>query len=124
MCGICGFTGKHEKMFTHSVLSDMIQTMVHRGPDGEGTYYGNGIALGFRRLAIIDLKEGGQPFYNETGNIVSICNGEIYNYRELRDELISKGHHLQSHCDSEILVHAYEEWGEKLTSHLRGCTHL
>ena len=120
MCGICGFTGKHEETFTHNVLSEMMQTMAHRGPDGEGTYYGEGIALGFRRLAIIDLKDGGQPFFNETGNIVSICNGEIYNYPELRDELIGKGHHLNSHCDAEIVVHAYEEWGERLVSHLRG----
>ena len=120
MCGICGFTGKHEETFTHNVLSGMMHTMVHRGPDGEGTYYGDGIALGFRRLAILDLKDGSQPFYNEMGNIVSICNGEIYNYRELRDELMHKGHLLNSHCDAEILVHAYEEWGENLTCHLRG----
>ena len=120
MCGICGFTGKHEEMFAHNVLSGMMQTMAHRGPDGEGSYYGEGIALGFRRLAIIDLKDGGQPFFNETGNIVSICNGEIYNYPELRKKLIGKGHRLNSHCDAEILVHAYEEWGERLTDHLRG----
>ncbi len=65
MCGICSFTGKHDERFTHSVLSAMTQAMVHRGPDGEGTYYGSDIALGFRRLAIIDLKKGSQPFYAE-----------------------------------------------------------
>ena len=121
MCGICGFTGKHEETFTHNVLSGMMQSMAHRGPDGDGAYYGDGIALGFRRLAIIDLKDGGQPFFNETGDIVSICNGEIYNYLELQDELIGKGHHFNTHCDAEILVHAYEEWGEeKILGHLRG----
>lgn len=120
MCGICGFTGKHDKQFAHKVLQNMMQTMLHRGPDGEGAYYGRQITMGFRRLAIIDPEGGKQPFYNESGNIVSFCNGEIYNFRELREELLGKGHLLNSQSDAEVLVHAYEEWGESLTDHLRG----
>lgn len=120
MCGICGFTGNHGQIFAYHVLMSMMKTMIHRGPDGDGTYYGKDITFGFRRLSIIDIENGSQPFFNETGRIVSMCNGEIYNYQDLRNELIDRGHHFQSACDAEVLVHAYEEWDEAIVDHLRG----
>ena len=120
MCGICGFTGERGREEAGKILAGMLQKIAHRGPDGEGTYSGGNMTLGFRRLSIIDLKEGDQPLYNETRDLVCLCNGEIYNYRELTEQLRDKGHSFRCHSDAEVLVHAYEEWGDDLTEHLRG----
>jgi len=98
----------------------MTERMVHRGPDGEGALLRADIALGMRRLAIIDLAGGDQPQSNEDGTVHVVQNGEIYNYRELRRELLGRGHRLRSHSDTEVLVHLYEEAGPAFVSRLRG----
>ena len=119
MCGFAGFVGEVENR--DQVLTDMMNTIVHRGPDSEGRYVDEDVALGFRRLSIIDLSEvGNQPLYNEDKSMVLVFNGEIYNYQELREELVKAGHVFASNTDSETLVHGFEEWGEKLVGRLRG----
>lgn len=118
MCGFCGFTGQFPD--SESVLTNMMNKIIHRGPDSEGRHIDANIAMGFRRLSIIDLGFGTQPMYNETKDIVITFNGEIYNYQSLREELIEKGHVFQNHADTEVLIHGYEEYGEKLLDHLRG----
>lgn len=119
MCGFAGFVGEVENR--DQVLTDMMNTIVHRGPDSEGRYVDEDAALGFRRLSIIDLSEvGDQPLYNEDKTLVLVFNGEIYNYQELRKELVEAGHVFTSNTDSETLVHGFEEWGEKLVDRLRG----
>lgn len=109
MCGICGIFGEHSK----NQIVKMRESLVHRGPDSEGSYYDKNIGLGFRRLSIIDLKGGNQPIYNEDETITVIFNGEIYNYKELRTRLEAKGHKFITNSDTETIVHAYEEWGEQ-----------
>src|SRR5436853_2029719 len=116
MCGICGFTGQGEP----ALLDGMLQRLVHRGPDEEGRHQEPGVALGVRRLRVIDLELGHQPMTNETGTVWVVLNGEIYNYRELREELILKGHRFVSNCDTEVLVHLYEQDGEEGIHRLRG----
>ncbi len=118
MCGICGFTGNNVNQ--KDVLTKMMDRIVHRGPDGGGQYVDEDVALGFRRLAIIDLDNGSQPMFNENRDIVITFNGEIYNYKEIREDLIQKGHVFANHSDTECLVHGYEEYGEGLLDHLRG----
>lgn len=119
MCGFVGFVGDTENR--EKVLENMMNTIVHRGPDSEGKYLDSDAALGFRRLSIIDLSSvGDQPLYNEDRSMVLVFNGEIYNYRELREELLKEGHVFVSNTDSETLVHGYEQWGEKLVERLRG----
>lgn len=118
MCGICGFTGTEYEQAP--VLDAMMTRIIHRGPDGAGQYTDDGIAMGFRRLAIIDLDTGDQPMFNEDRSLVITFNGEIYNYRELRAELQAKGHSFANKSDTEVLLHGYEEWGEKLLDRLRG----
>ena len=123
MCGFVGFTG--EIVDRNKVLKNMADRIVHRGPDMDGYHVaGEGssaIALGFRRLSIIDLSESaGQPMFNEDRSVVCVFNGEIYNFVDLRDELIAKGHVFKTRCDTEVLVHGFEEWGESLASRLRG----
>ena len=112
MCGICGFTGKNVPQ--EAVLMNMMERIVHRGPDGAGSYIDEDIALGFRRLAIIDLDHGSQPMTNESGDLVVTFNGEIYNYREIRQELLDKGHVFANQSDTECLIHGFEEYGEKI----------
>lgn len=102
------------------MLEGMLQRLVHRGPDEEGRYRDAEIALGIRRLRVIDPEGGRQPVQNETGTVVAVMNGEIYNYRELRADLVRKGHWFTSECDSEVLVHLYEEEGEQGIHKLRG----
>lgn len=116
MCGIAGFTGQGGR----EQLDRMLARLVHRGPDDAGCHLEPGVALGARRLRVIDLEGGHQPFTNETGTVWVVLNGEIYNYRALRDELIQKGHRFTSHCDTEVLIHLYEQEGEEGVRRLRG----
>ncbi len=98
-------------------MADQIE---HRGPDDEGYHFCNHLTLGFRRLSIIDINHGKQPIYNEDKSMVLVFNGEIYNYKEIREELVLKGHHFTTKSDSEVLIHGYEEYGSKLLNKLRG----
>lgn len=118
MCGICGIIG--ETAGKREVLERMMHAVRHRGPDGSGVYLSESAALGFRRLSIIDLDQGMQPMYDETGTKVLVFNGEIYNYRELREELMERGHIFRSASDSEVLLHGYEEYDIGLLRRLRG----
>ena len=117
MCGIVGLVTKKEKENTIKLMSDRIK---HRGPDGDGYFIEGDVALGHRRLSIIDLSTGDQPMFNEDGSVVTVFNGEIYNYQELKEELISLGHDFKTKSDTEVLVHGYEEWHTDLPKHLRG----
>ena len=117
MCGIVGFIGKCDN--NKQVIEKMSKKIAHRGPDGEGFFIDNDVALAHRRLSIIDLNTGKQPMYNEDESIVVIYNGEIYNYIELKDEL-KKDHEFKTKSDTEVLVHGYETWGSDLPKHLRG----
>lgn len=121
MCGICGFVGESPKeMDREAVLGEMMDAIRHRGPDDEGSYLTDKAAIGFRRLSIIDLEKGAQPMKNETGSLILAFNGEIYNYRVLREELTEAGHIFKTESDTEVLVHGYEAWGERMLSKLRG----
>jgi len=116
MCGICGFAGTGDE----AALGRMMRRLEHRGPDENGRHLEPGVMLGIQRLCVIDPKGGQQPITNETGSVWVVMNGEIYNYRELRDELIKKGHRFVSNVDTEVLVHLYEEEGEDGVGRLRG----
>src|SRR6266852_8513299 len=106
MCGIYGFVDlKQLGVPEPGSLSRMGQVVVHRGPDDEGVYLGRGVALGMRRLSIIDLAGGHQPISNEDGTVWVVCNGEIYNFQELRASLIARGHVFRTKSDTEVLVH-------------------
>ena len=119
MCGIVGFSNNVSD--ADEVLGRMLDRIKHRGPDAEGKYIDEGIALGHRRLSIIDVSSSGdQPIFNEDGSLVIIFNGEIYNYREIREKLIEAGHKFSTNTDTEVLIHGYEEYGEKLLKMLRG----
>lgn len=120
MCGLCGFTRHEKEDFHGSALNNMMDKIIHRGPDSEGTYEGENIMLGFRRLSIIDLDEGSQPIYNEDRTKVIVFNGEIYNYQSLRAEMIEKDHVFSTNSDTEVLIHLYEEYGTGLLNHIRG----
>ena len=122
MCGIAGWIkkGKIEK----KVLENMTRVLSHRGPDGEGFYINENpsfsVGLGHRRLKIIDLVTGDQPMSNEDGSIWLVYNGEVYNFKELREKLAKKGHRFSSRSDTEVIIHLYEEEGENLLSRLNG----
>ena len=118
MCGFCGFTGNIDDK--EKVIKEMKDKIIHRGPDSEGTFSDEKVTLGFRRLSIIDLADGSQPMYNEDGSVVIVFNGEIYNYRELRDDLLKNGHTFKTHSDTEVLVHLYEDLGKDMLNKLRG----
>ncbi|MBE6749603.1 MAG: asparagine synthase (glutamine-hydrolyzing) [Ruminococcaceae bacterium] len=118
MCGFTGFTNFINDDGT--VLDKMMERIAHRGPDQKGMFVDSNIALGFRRLSIIDLKDGSQPMFNEDKSLVLVFNGEIYNFKELRAELIANGHKFLNNSDSEVLLHGYEEWGTDLLQRLRG----
>ena len=107
MCGIAGYVDNNKKP-TKKILKEMTDRIAHRGPDGEGHYLDDTAALGHRRLAILDLKTGDQPIFNENKDIAVVFNGEIYNYVELREELKQKGHKFITSTDTEVLVHGYE----------------
>ena len=118
MCGFVGFSGRLEKR--QEILEKMMSRIIHRGPDSAGEFIGDDIALGFRRLSIIDLDGGAQPIYNEDKSVVTVYNGEIYNFMELRRELEEAGHRFTTRTDTEVLVHGWEEYGERLIPKLRG----
>ena len=119
MCGIVGVTGHPAD--AAAVLEKMMEKIRHRGPDAGGSYLDERIALGHRRLSIIDITEqGDQPIFNEDRSMVLIFNGEIYNYQEIRQKLIAAGHSFKTETDSEVLIHGYEEYGTELLRQLRG----
>lgn len=118
MCGIAGFVSKEKNK--KKIIKKMCDKIKHRGPDGEGYYVDQNIALGHRRLSIIDLSTGDQPMFNEDESIVVVFNGEIYNYIELKDELKKLGHKFKTKSDTEVLVHGYEEYKKDLPKKLRG----
>ena len=119
MCGFVGFVGGTDNQ--SEVLTKMMDRIVHRGPDMGGQFIDSRVALGFRRLSILDLTEAGaQPMANEDGSVVIVFNGEIYNFQELRAELEAAGYAFHCNADTEVLVHGYEEWGEDLVNRLRG----
>ena len=123
MCGIGGvyqFGGQPVGEAGQDVVCGMLETIRHRGPDDDGTYLDDGLALGMRRLSIIDLAGGKQPMRNEDGTVVVVFNGEIYNYRELTDALRRRGHRFATASDTEVIVHLYEERGEECVQDLRG----
>jgi len=118
MCGFAGFTGHLDN--GEEVLTNMMNKIIHRGPDSAGQHIDGKAYMGFRRLSIIDLDNGSQPMYNENKKIVITFNGEIYNHKELRKELKEKGHIFANNSDTEVLIHAYEEYGEDMLNKLRG----
>jgi asparagine synthase (glutamine-hydrolysing) len=117
LCGICGFVGPGGRQR----LAPMVRTLVHRGPDEDGLWEGEGVALGMRRLSIIDIATGQQPMFNENGTVAVVFNGEIYNFLELRREMIAAGHRFRTdHSDTEVIVHLYEQYGDALLDRLNG----
>ena len=121
MCGIAGFIDPSlSAEDARAPLQRMLDLLAHRGPDGAGTHLAPGLGLGMRRLSIIDLEGGWQPIWNENESIGVVFNGEIYNYLELRRELIAGGHEFRTHTDTEVLVHLYEQLGEAMFAKLRG----
>ncbi len=121
MCGIVGiFDTRAPNPVDRALLARMNQVQLHRGPDAGGEYFGAGVALGHRRLSIIDLASGQQPLFNEDGTVAIVYNGEIYNYVELIDELKRAGHTFRTRCDTEVIVHAWEEWGAKCVERFNG----
>ncbi|MEO5655442.1 MAG: XrtA/PEP-CTERM system amidotransferase [Nitrosospira sp.] len=121
MCGIVGlFDTRGQREIDRQLLGRMNQTQVHRGPDEGQLYTEAGIGLGHRRLSIMDVSSGQQPLFNEDGTVVVVFNGEIYNFQELAKELVVLGHDFRTHCDTEVIVHAWEEWGELCVDRFRG----
>ena len=122
MCGIAGFISKEDLPINEQTarLDAMCKIITHRGPDEQGMTVKGRAALGMRRLSIIDLKSGQQPIFNEDDSIFIVFNGEIYNFQELRNDLIKRGYKFKTHSDTETILHAYEEFGENCVVHLRG----
>ena len=120
MCGICGVVGIERPELAEDITRRMTGALLHRGPDEDGFLIAPSAALGMRRLSIIDLPGGHQPVFNESGNVAVVYNGEVYNFRELRKTLEDRGHAFRTHSDTEVVVHAYEEWGEQCVHEFRG----
>src|SRR5665213_4570433 len=121
MCGICGVLELEiGRGVTREHVEAMAQKLAHRGPDNAGYYFDPPIALGFRRLSIVDLSGGHQPMSNEDGTVWIIFNGEIYNFEELRKYLLARGHVFRTRTDTEVIVHLYEEFGPACVERLRG----
>src|SRR5215813_2133324 len=121
MCGICGKVGLDEgARIAPGLVERMMKRLEHRGPDDNGMYSEPQAVLGHTRLSIIDLKSGQQPITNENGTVWIVFNGEIYNYRGLRNELVQKGHRFATQTDTEVIVHLYEEYGPECVTRLRG----
>lgn len=121
MCGFVGFIDENDQTYDHrAAIVAMTDAIAHRGPDSEGYFEDGRAALGFRRLAIIDLAGANQPLYNENRSLVLVFNGEIYNYRELRRQLIAAGHAFSTQGDAEVVLHGFERWGAGVLDRLRG----
>src|SRR2546423_5152189 len=123
MCGICGaiqLGGSPRRVLPPGVLERMTDALEHRGPNDHGLHEADGVAIGARRLSIVDVEGGHQPFSDETGEIWAVQNGELYNHNQIRGELRSAGHSFKSRCDTEILPHLYEEHGPQFPTRLRG----
>ncbi len=125
MCGICGVIDWTDSGNAAAVVRRMTPAMLHRGPDDEGYLEGGGpstgrLAIGMRRLSIIDLEGGHQPIFNADGRVGAVLNGEIYNFRELRKQLEDRGHIFHTRSDSEVVAHAYEEWGAACVERFHG----
>lgn len=121
MCGFAGYITKEGLANNYKDdLLEMMNAIIHRGPDDSGSHIDDMAGLGFRRLSIIGIENGKQPMYNEDGSIVVVFNGEIYNYKEIKEELINKGHLFKTQADTEVLVHGYEEYGPDVVQKLRG----
>ena len=120
MCGIAGYLTQSGHRPDRALIESMCHQIRHRGPDGYGYFCDDTAALGHRRLSIIDVEGGKQPLGNEDGSIQIVFNGEIYNFQELHDDLVKRGHQFATRSDTEVLVHLYEEAGEKLPDYLNG----
>ena len=120
MCGIAGMMREHGGGLDQAVIHRMCGAIAHRGPDDEGVFISGGVALGMRRLSIIDVAGGHQPIFNEGQTVAVVCNGEIYNFGELRRDLEQRGHRFSTRSDTEVIVHLYEEYGAECIRHLRG----
>jgi asparagine synthase (glutamine-hydrolysing) len=120
MCGICGIIGMERTDLAEAITRRMMEALWHRGPDEDGLLVAPSAALGMRRLSIIDLPGGRQPVFNEASNVAVVFNGEIYNFRQLRKTLEGRGHAFRTNSDTEVIVHAYEQWGEECLREFRG----
>ncbi|MEA3507139.1 MAG: asparagine synthetase B, partial [Elusimicrobiota bacterium] len=125
MCGICGVINLDKEPVSERLVEQMTSTLYHRGPDDKGFYFNNtsrsiNVGMGMRRLSIIDLDTGSQPIYSEDNKVVTIFNGEIYNFRELKKSLIQKGHKFHTKTDTEVIVHLWEEHGRDCVKYLNG----
>jgi asparagine synthase (glutamine-hydrolysing) len=121
MCGICGqYNFATLEPVVRQDILDMTKTIIHRGPDDEGSYVKGPVGLGFRRLSIIDLAGGHQPMSDQEESVWTVFNGEIYNYRELRQELQGFGHVFRTESDTEVILHGYKQWGDDVLNHLNG----
>ena len=121
MCGICGhLNSERDRPMNAALLIRMNQTLQHRGPNDEGFYADGNISMAMRRLSVIDLVGGKQPVTNEDGTVAVTFNGEIYNFKQLRTELIQAGHRFATNSDTEVIVHAYEQWDDDALNHFNG----
>ena len=120
MCGFAGIARSEPGGITREVLACMGAAIQHRGPDGAGVFIGDDIGLAHVRLSVVDLAGGAQPLANEDGKVVVAYNGEIYNHAELRAELIAHGHRFRTTCDTEVIVHGYEQWGQDMLHRFNG----
>ncbi|MCB1725744.1 MAG: asparagine synthetase B, partial [Gammaproteobacteria bacterium] len=121
MCGLVGiFDTRAESEIDRALLDRMNERQFHRGPNEGGIHIEPGVGLAHRRLSIIDLSSGQQPLFNEDHSVVVVYNGEIYNFSELATELAGLGHIFRTHCDTEVIVHAWEQWGESCVDRFRG----
>jgi len=120
MCGFCGFTGNRYNDESNTIIKKMSERIAHRGPDGEGLYVDDAISLGFRRLSFFDLEGGSQPMHSADNSLVIVFNGEIYNFREIRESLVAKGYTFVTDSDTEVLLNLYTEYSEGMLNHLRG----
>src|SRR5512135_165157 len=120
MCGIAGILNSSDRAIDPDTLGIMTRMLDHRGPDGTGYYIQETVGLAHARLSIIDLEGGAQPIHNENRSVWVVFNGEIFNYIELRQELLGRGHSFYTRSDTEVIVHLYEEYGEAFAAHLNG----
>ena len=121
MCGICGiYNWRQKNTIEEKIVDKMLYAIKHRGPDGNNKIVNEQVALGFNRLSFLDLDGGMQPILNENKQIAMICNGEIFNYRELKSELQEKGHSFRTGTDVEVIIHLYEEYGTDFPKYLNG----